>query len=94
MSSTDIEAKPFVLLVGQYSVGKTSFINHLLGDRPNGYPGSNVGPEPTTDRFMAIMHGQEERVLPGNAVAVSPGKPFAGLQTFGNAFLQKFHCAE
>ena len=24
-------AKPFVLLVGQYSVGKTSFINHLLG---------------------------------------------------------------
>jgi hypothetical protein len=25
------DAKPFVLLVGQYSVGKTSFINHLLG---------------------------------------------------------------
>jgi hypothetical protein len=65
--------------------------------RPSGprrYPGSNVGPEPTTDRFMAIMHGQDDRVLPGNAVAVSPGKPFRGLQTFGNAFLQKFHCAE
>ena len=36
MSATDIEAKPFVLLIGQYSVGKTTFINHLLGDRPHG----------------------------------------------------------
>ena len=27
------------------------------GDAPAGYPGSNVGPEPTTDRFVAIMHG-------------------------------------
>jgi hypothetical protein len=26
------DAKPFVLLLGQYSVGKTSFINHLLGE--------------------------------------------------------------
>jgi len=94
MADNDIDAKPFVLLVGQYSVGKTSFINHLLGDRATGYPGSNVGPEPTTDRFVAIMHGPEERVLPGNAVAVSPSKPFKGLQVFGNAFLQKFECAE
>ena len=27
-------------------------------------------------------------------MAVSPGKPFKGLQIFGNAFLQKFQCAE
>lgn len=33
-------------------------------------------------------------MIPGNAVAVSPGKPFRGLQMFGNAFLQKFQCAE
>ncbi|MGB1607390.1 MAG: hypothetical protein ACPIOQ_82445, partial [Promethearchaeia archaeon] len=46
-SRTRCQAKPFVLLLGQYSVGKTSFINHLLGNPPNGYPGSNVGPEPT-----------------------------------------------
>ncbi|EKX46621.1 hypothetical protein GUITHDRAFT_52547, partial [Guillardia theta CCMP2712] len=80
-------AKPFVLLIGQYSVGKTTFINHLLGNPPTGYPGSNVGPEPTTDRFMVS-------VARWNAVAVSPGKPFRGLQTFGNSFLQKFQCAE
>ena len=87
------QAKPFVLLLGQYSVGKTSFINHLLGSG-RGYPGSHVGPEPTTDRFTAIMHGEEERVLPGNMVSASADKPFAGLAKFGNAFLSKFSCAE
>ena len=43
-----ITAKPQVLLVGQYSVGKTSFIRYLLG---RDFPGQRVGPEPTTDRF-------------------------------------------
>jgi EH domain-containing protein 1 len=37
-----------VLLVGQYSVGKTSFIRYLLG---RDFPGQRIGPEPTTDRF-------------------------------------------
>lgn len=41
-------AKPQVLLVGQYSVGKTSFIRYLLGQD---FPGQRIGPEPTTDRF-------------------------------------------
>ena len=71
LNDVDIEAKPFVFLLGQYSVGKTSIINHLLGT-PNGYPGCKVGPEPTTDRFIAIMHGEEERVLPGNMISGLP----------------------
>ena len=37
-----------MLLVGQYSVGKTSFIRYLLG---RDFPGQRIGPEPTTDRF-------------------------------------------
>jgi GTPase SAR1 family protein len=41
-----------VLLLGQYSTGKTSFIQYLVGRE---FPGSRVGPEPTTDRFVAIM---------------------------------------
>jgi hypothetical protein len=73
LNAADIEAKPFVLLLGQYSVGKTTFINHLLG-APSGYPGSVVGPEPTTDGFVAIMHGDHERVLPGNVAAASGHK--------------------
>jgi len=46
-------------------------------------PASPAGPEPTTDRFMAIMHGTSERVTPGNALAVQADKPFRGLSQFG-----------
>lgn len=56
-----------VLLLGQYSVGKTSFIRSLL---QRDFPGQRVGPEPTTDRFMAVMYGNEERLVPGHALAM------------------------
>ena len=69
MNDGDFDAKPMVLLIGQYSVGKTSFIRYLLG---RDFPGQHIGPEPTTDRFIAVMHGQEDKTTPGNALAVSP----------------------
>lgn len=31
MTAGELKAKPIVLLLGQYSTGKTSFIQHLLG---------------------------------------------------------------
>jgi GTP-binding protein EngB required for normal cell division len=43
----DFDAKPMVLVVGGYSVGKTSFITSLVG---RNIPGARIGPEPTTDR--------------------------------------------
>lgn len=48
LSDVEFDAKPQVLLIGQYSVGKTSFIRYLLG---RDFPGQRIGPEPTTDRF-------------------------------------------
>jgi len=66
LNPIDFEAKPMVLLVGQYSVGKTSFIRYLL---KRDFPGIRIGPEPTTDCFQAIMHGNQERNLPGNAAS-------------------------
>ena len=45
MTSSDFDAKPMVLLIGQYSTGKTTFIEYVLRTK---YPGSNIGPEPTT----------------------------------------------
>ena len=36
-----------VMLVGQYSTGKTTFIRYLL---EQDFPGIRIGPEPTTDR--------------------------------------------
>lgn len=44
LSERDLDAKPMVLLLGQYSTGKTTFINYLL---EGAYPGAHIGPEPT-----------------------------------------------
>jgi len=90
ITDTDFDAQPMVLLLGQYSTGKTTFIQYLVEKE---FPGSRIGPEPTTDRFVAIMHGPE-KVIPGNALAVSADKPFTGLSRFGLSFLNKFECSQ
>jgi len=87
MDDVDFKAKPIVLLVGQYSVGKTSFIKYLL---ERDFPGSRIGPEPTTDSFMAVMHGDTEKNVPGNAAVMDRDLPFRTLQRFGIQFLNKF----
>lgn len=38
-TSSDFDAKPMVMLLGQYSTGKTTFIKHLLR---TSYPGFNI----------------------------------------------------
>ncbi|KJE89000.1 hypothetical protein CAOG_00562 [Capsaspora owczarzaki ATCC 30864] len=91
MLDSDFDARPMVLMLGQYSTGKTTFIRYLV---ERDFPGMHIGPEPTTDRFCAIQYGNEERVTPGNALAVQADKPFRGLTKFGTAFLSKFQGAE
>ncbi|KAI8988890.1 P-loop containing nucleoside triphosphate hydrolase protein [Pilobolus umbonatus] len=91
LTDADIEAKPIVLLLGQYSTGKTTFIRYLLDKK---YPGEHIGVEPTTDRFVAIMNGPEDRVIPGNAAAVNQDLPFKGLNHFGQAFLSRFQVSQ
>ncbi|KXS19447.1 hypothetical protein M427DRAFT_28904 [Gonapodya prolifera JEL478] len=86
-TEADVRAVPMVLVVGQYSVGKTTFIKHLLGRE---YPGSFIGPEPTTDSFVAVMHGPTPRIIPGDAACVSPDLPFGGLARLGGGFLSRF----
>lgn len=86
LSDVEFDAKPQVLLVGQYSVGKTSFIRYLLG---RDFPGQRIGPEPTTDRFTVLLNGPEERTIPGNALSVHPDLPFRGLERFGVSFLSR-----
>lgn len=58
------------------------------------FPGCHVGPEPTTDRFMAVMHGKDERTIPGNAAAADMSKPFTALTKYGMAFLNKFEVCQ
>lgn len=91
LTNSDFDAKPMVMLLGQYSTGKTTFIKHLLR---TSYPGAHIGPEPTTDRFVVVMSGPDERSVPGNTVAVQADMPFSGLTRFGTAFLSKFECSQ
>ncbi|KFR08361.1 EH domain-containing protein 2, partial [Nipponia nippon] len=86
LEDADFDNKPMVLVVGQYSTGKTTFIRYLL---EQDIPGSRIGPEPTTDSFVAIMHGETEGITPGNALIVDPKKPFRKLNPFGNTFLNR-----
>lgn len=116
----DFDNKPMVLVMGQYSTGKTTFIRYLLNRTyclghalksafclssnhdvgachglcvryliEQDFPGSRVGPEPTTDCFTALMYGEMEENTPGNALTVDPKKPFRNLNTFGNSFLNR-----
>ena len=87
LNERDFDSRPMVLLIGNYSTGKTSFIKFLLEQE---FPGMHIGPEPTTDRFQAIMYGAEERVLPGHALVSDPGTPYFDLAKFGNSFLSRF----
>jgi septin family protein len=85
-----------VLLIGQYSTGKTSFIKYLVErDLPGIFA---IGPEPTSDRFTAFMHQNDAAAgtkrIPGNAAAVMDDKPFLGTQKYGMAFLNRFEIVE
>lgn len=91
LTNSDFDAKPMVMLLGQYSTGKTTFIKHLLKCE---YPGAHIGPEPTTDRFVVVMSGPDERSIPGNTIAVQADMPFSGLTNFGGSFLSKFQCSQ
>ncbi|OZC06799.1 hypothetical protein X798_06196 [Onchocerca flexuosa] len=78
LDDPDFDAKPMILLVGQYSTGKTTFIRYLLEED---FPGIRIGPEPTTDRFIAVMWGDDVGSIPGNALVVDSKKQFRALSS-------------
>ncbi|VEL38444.1 unnamed protein product, partial [Protopolystoma xenopodis] len=90
LDTGDFRAKPMIMLLGQYSTGKTTFIRYLLGED---FPGMHIGPEPTTDKFIVVMNG-ESTIIPGNALVVDSQKQFRALSKFGNAFLNRFQCSQ
>mmetsp|Transcript_11558 Transcript_11558/g.26884 ORF Transcript_11558/g.26884 Transcript_11558/m.26884 type:complete len:537 (-) Transcript_11558:80-1690(-) len=90
LTDADFASAPMVLLLGQYSTGKSTFIRHLL---ECDYPGLRIGPEPTTDRFTCIVHGEKEQIIPGNALVTDTSLPFTQLSHFGNSFLSRLECA-
>jgi len=87
ITAEELEARPQVLFLGQYSTGKTSMIRWLTGvDSPH----FDIRPQPSTDKFVAIVHGDKERVINGNAATCLPQLPYQGLSRFGGSFLSSF----
>ena len=69
---------PFVLLVGNHSSGKSSFINHVLGQDVQ-----TAGVAPTDDCFTVICPGPENSDRDGPALIGDPDMGFAPLRQFG-----------
>jgi GTPase SAR1 family protein len=79
-------AKPTVMVVGPTSSGKTTFIEYILQGH---YPGSNIGPEPTTDNFTILLDadGKGEHIIPGDTLVANKSFPFMRLAEFGKPFV-------
>jgi len=89
LEDPDFDGKPLVMLVGQYSTGKTTFIKYIIEQE---FPGMRIGPEPTTDTFHIVDYGEPGKI-PGNVLAMDIKKPFTQLKQFGGTFLTRFECS-
>lgn len=74
-----------------FTYSQTSFVKYLLG---RDFPGIRVGPEPTTDRFTAVLWGSQDKIVPGAALCSQTDRPFTGLSPFGNNFLSRMEGVE
>lgn len=78
---TPLMWKPLVLVIGNYSSGKSTFINELL-DRPV----QRTGQAPTDDSFTILTcpaEGENEEEIPGGTIINDERLPFAPLRPFG-----------
>jgi len=75
----ELRRPPQVLLLGNHSSGKSTFVNHLLGDKVQ-----NTGVAPTDDGFTIITHGATATERDGPAVVSNPALPYEGLRHFGD----------
>ena len=75
----ELGSPPQVLLLGNHSSGKSSFVNHLLGLEVQ-----KTGVAPTDDGFTIITHGPVATDLDGHSVVSNPNLPYEGLRHFGD----------
>ncbi|WP_447248506.1 dynamin family protein [Meridianimarinicoccus sp. RP-17] len=75
----ELRRPPLVLLLGNHSSGKSTFVNHLLGGTVQ-----KTGVAPTDDGFTIITHGPVETDRDGPAVVGNPDLPYEGLRHFGD----------
>lgn len=82
-----IRWRPVVLVLGNYSSGKSTLINELLGS-----PVQTTGQAPTDDCFTVITKGDKEEVenRDGGVLLGSDEYPFAPLKVHGQRFASHF----
>eukprot|EP01061_Rhynchopus_euleeides_P004397 TRINITY_DN1364_c0_g1_i1.p1 TRINITY_DN1364_c0_g1~~TRINITY_DN1364_c0_g1_i1.p1 ORF type:complete len:480 (+),score=223.17 TRINITY_DN1364_c0_g1_i1:42-1481(+) len=73
---------PMVLLLGNHSAGKSTFINTLLGDKVQA-----TGVAPTDDGFTLIKRGAATHEEDGPTLVGTHSHGFQELSTFGSAFV-------
>ena len=87
---TNIKWRPIVLMLGNYSSGKSTLINELLGTEVQA-----TGQAPTDDSFTVITWGQPEadtdtvqvvEERDGKFLLNDPEYPFEGLKKYGQRF--------
>ena len=81
-SDGEVAGAPCVLVLGNHSSGKSSFINHLLGKTVQ-----RTGLAPTDDAFTILAHGSPENDVDGQALTTDPSLPWSGLRVFGPELL-------
>ena len=90
---TKVKWKPFVLLLGNYSSGKSTLINDFIG-----YPIQNTGQAPTDDSFTVITgEDQGEKIESEDNKIIRAWKsagilPGAALESQALLELQKIYC--
>jgi predicted GTPase len=80
--ASETSGLPMVLLLGNHSSGKSSFINYLVGDEVQ-----RTGVAPVDDGFTIITHGEESQDKDGNAVVTNPALHWGDLERFGPTLL-------
>jgi len=76
---------PMVMLLGNHSSGKSTFINYLLNCKEQ-----ETGVAPTDDGFTVITRGTEHADMDGPSLMSDPKFAFGELKSFGPALLNHF----
>ena len=92
MNMNDILAplkwKPLILIIGNYSSGKSTFINEVLGRDIQ-----RTGQAPTDDSFTVLAWGdphEDGREIPGSTVIRDESMPFQPLRHYGESLMSHF----
>jgi hypothetical protein len=76
---------PMVLLLGNHSSGKSTFINWLIGEDLQ-----RTGIAPIDDGFTVITYGPEDAVKDGMSIVTDPTMSWGDLKRFGEKLLSYF----